>query len=559
MEKQKTGKLMLKYLFFIGISIISLIIINVVLILIINNQNNKDIATVTARNLLKLGDRSRMEIDRIWNLDYISNDKIYVEKYGDIDKELYPLLIGIENIRESVKRMNFDPNNNKDDSPMEFKVLKVDTNIELEMFKEPDSNELKIINHIIDKGYGDYRIVRDGKLEFYRPMIINHNRLQEKLGAKRDYVIGLYKLTIPISVLSHFLTNDFIIPIIFNLIFILAIVVLFYLILGNKAIQLKRITSFLDKMVKGNFTGEIKLGSKDELDRISIYINKICKHIREMGLELDSAVEYMQESSETFHQFSSELSSSSKKQFIQIQEINESIANLSNEISQSTGIAGDVNTKSQNSLTTAEASNRYVKEVIDDMVYLTNSTKKIEDILKVIKEIAFQTNLLAHNASIEAARAGEQGKGFSVVAQSVSELAKKSAESTKEIEELIKTSINDLETGTKKVTNLGENFITIKNQLDEIANLANRMNDIIKHQSEESYHVKDSINRINKISHDSSQKATLMEDNIEELKNRAKKLNVILEKNIFSNEKSKNLVADTKKITLRKKQDNTSN
>jgi methyl-accepting chemotaxis protein len=313
------------------------------------------------------------------------------------------------------------------------------------------------------------------------------------------------------------------------------------------------IDSLLNKMKKGDFTGKIEDISKDEFGTISKSINKISHNIKDMGKEMNSLIEYMQNSSETFHKFSSELSSSSKKQFIQINEINKTIANLTDEISNSTKLAEDINSKSQKSLTTATESNNYVNEVIDDMIELTKSTRKIEDILKIIKEIAFQTNLLAHNASIEAARAGEQGKGFSVVAQSVSELAKKSADSTKEIEELIKNSINGLDQGTERVKNFGKNFQIIKTQLDETANQINDINKILRQQNEESYHVKESINRINKISQESSQKATMMEKNIDELKSKTTSLKTILSKNDFyDNGKDEKKIDKIQHITLRK-------
>ncbi|MFW5800036.1 MAG: methyl-accepting chemotaxis protein, partial [Spirochaetota bacterium] len=502
----KFGRLMRRLLIFIAISILFLAVLNISIIIFVNNVNGTETASVTARNVLRIGDRARQQLDKIWNLGYIKENQEYKKQYKTDVLELIPLLIAVDTIEESIEDLTLNPNNSKLPLP-DIKFKAIMKNSIHEKFKEPSSEEVKITEHILDMGYGDYRIFNSGYLDFYRPIIINHNRLKERYGAEKGDVIGFYKISIPEERISAQYVYDYKLFIIINSIALIIILIIFYIMIKKKTVQIKRIGGFLKKMTKGDYTGEISLGSNDELDKLSIYINKICYNIRVMGKELNSVAEYMQKSSETFHQFSAELSSSSKKQFIQIQEINESIANLTNEISTSTNIAGEVNTKSQNSLKTAESSNRFVKEVTTDMVEMLKSTKNVEDILKVIKEIAFQTNLLAHNASIEAARAGEQGKGFSVVAQSVSELAKKSSDSTKEIEELIKSSINDLDKGSDKISNLGNNFNSIKNQLSETAELVNNINKILVKQNEESYHVKDSINRINKISQESSTKA----------------------------------------------------
>ncbi len=88
------------------------------------------------------------------------------------------------------------------------------------------------------------------------------------------------------------------------------------------------------------------------------------------------------------------------------------------------------------------------------------SSKKIKDIITVINEIAFQTNLLALNAAVEAARAGDQGRGFAVVAGEVRNLAQRSGSAAKEIEVLIKDSVDKVEKGTSLVINTGE---TLKN------------------------------------------------------------------------------------------------
>lgn len=106
----------------------------------------------------------------------------------------------------------------------------------------------------------------------------------------------------------------------------------------------------------------------------------------------------------------------------------------------------------ENASATAKNGGRIVNDVVATMSSITESSRRIADIIGVINSIAFQTNILALNAAVEAARAGEQGRGFAVVASEVRNLAQRSAQAAKEIEGLISESVSRREYCSQQVS-----------------------------------------------------------------------------------------------------------
>lgn len=131
----------------------------------------------------------------------------------------------------------------------------------------------------------------------------------------------------------------------------------------------------------------------------------------------------------------------------------------------------------------ADASGDVVQGAISAMAEIKASSDKISSIIDVIDQIAFQTNLLALNAGVEAARAGEAGKGFAVVAQEVRELAQRSAQAAKEIENLIVTSKAQVQDGVGLVSQTGEALSGIAGQVTQISQLVQAIASATKEQS----------------------------------------------------------------------------
>jgi methyl-accepting chemotaxis protein len=186
----------------------------------------------------------------------------------------------------------------------------------------------------------------------------------------------------------------------------------------------------------------------------------------------------------------SDLSQRTEQQAASLEETASSMEELTSTVRQNADNARQANQLALGAADVAGQGGQVVGRVVQTMSAITDSSRKIVDIIGVIDGIAFQTNILALNAAVEAARAGEQGRGFAVVAAEVRSLAQRSAGAAKEIKQLITDSVGKVEEGSHLVDQAGRT-------MDDIVTSVKRVTDIIADIAAASVEQSSGIDQVN--------------------------------------------------------------
>ncbi|WP_413587194.1 methyl-accepting chemotaxis protein [Bdellovibrio sp. HCB274] len=202
--------------------------------------------------------------------------------------------------------------------------------------------------------------------------------------------------------------------------------------------------------------------------RMSSSVASIASRLSTSSSSVASAVEQLSEASNSLSQSSTEAAASLEETVAALEELTSMVQMNSDNAKQAAGL-------SASSRQAAETGENDIKNLITAMNEISQSSKKIEEIISVIDDIAFQTNLLALNAAVEAARAGEQGKGFAVVAEAVRALAQRSATSAKDISSLIKDSVSQIDRGSVIADESGAVLANIVSSIKKVSDLNNEI------------------------------------------------------------------------------------
>lgn len=193
-------------------------------------------------------------------------------------------------------------------------------------------------------------------------------------------------------------------------------------------------------------------------------LDALVSNIKQSGMTIQVA-------SGEIAQGNADLSRRTESQASNLEQTAASSEELTKTVLRNTESAKTANTLVQESANIAQEGGLVVRQVIETMGLIQQSSKKVVDIISVIDGIAFQTNILALNAAVEAARAGDQGRGFAVVAAEVRSLAQRSALAAKEIKTLIEDSVTLVENGSHQVQQAGDTMAGIERSIGRVKDL----------------------------------------------------------------------------------------
>ena len=273
----------------------------------------------------------------------------------------------------------------------------------------------------------------------------------------------------------------------------------------NTAASLKEVVEDIDQLLtefaKGNF--DAKSGN------IEVYrgnFRKILSKLEETEKGLSQTISNVQESSNQVSAGADQLAQSAQglaegatDQAAALEELTSSVNEVAENVAENTKSTDRVHDQAKEVAIKADSGMAKMKELIESMKHISDTTNDIQAVIGKIESIASQTNLLSLNASIEAARAGEAGKGFAVVAEQIKELAEESAASAEETRVMLTNSLNQVEIGSNVADQTSQFMAEMIEQLDVVVMEVAKIRQVSDQQAESVKQISQAVEQVSSV------------------------------------------------------------
>lgn len=230
-----------------------------------------------------------------------------------------------------------------------------------------------------------------------------------------------------------------------------------------------------EQIASGDLTSTLTCTRRDEPGLLMQAVATMNVNLKNIINDVRDGVESVARSSTEIAAGNMDLSARTEQQSAAVVETAASMEELTSTVALNAENASHARQLADEAAQNATEGSQVSLQVIDTMKNVRSSSHRISEITTVINSIAFQTNILALNAAVEAARAGDQGKGFAVVAAEVRTLAQRSAQSAKEIENLINESVLHVDTGFSLVESAGDAMTKIETSVAQVRDIMNEI------------------------------------------------------------------------------------
>ncbi len=278
---------------------------------------------------------------------------------------------------------------------------------------------------------------------------------------------------------------------------------------GGRSGMLHAATEAAEALARFDLTHPIPGGGADGVGRLLAALDATQRSLQKLIGEVRGAADSIGTASAEIATGNFALSQRTEQTASNLQNAASSMSELTGTVKQTADAAMTANQLASSAASVAQRGGEAVSQVVATMDEISQSSRKINEIIGVIDGIAFQTNILALNAAVEAARAGEQGRGFAVVAGEVRALAQRSAEAAKEIKSLISASVERVDSGTEQVQAAGATMTEIVASVQRVTDIIGEISAAAREQSEGIASVNASVVQLDQMT---QQNAALVEE-----------------------------------------------
>ena len=249
------------------------------------------------------------------------------------------------------------------------------------------------------------------------------------------------------------------------------------------SVPLNQAVALLARVERGDLTQRLQIDSHDEIGKLARALNAALANIQDVMAQVGEASQDLTTASSQLAQSADVLARGTHEQAASLEQTSASLEQITATVRQNSDNARQASQFALSSRDAAEKGGTVVHSAMSAMTEINDASAKIAAIIRVIDEIAFQTNLLAVNASVEAARAREHGKGFAVVATEVRTLAQRSGTAAKEIKALIGDSRRKVENGSTLVNRSGQTLTDIVASVKRVTDIVGEIAAASREQS----------------------------------------------------------------------------